>query len=301
MVQACLDRLTPCDKLLREEVTRLEELRAREMRRTIIPSRIIPFPAIPAGANWSDDIEIQVLGGAAARSGHYVVDLAGEVSTIALGAGSAVLVTSDTLDPVAKKGQWVLLGANLGDNEPGALAAVTTSEGRFLRRVWPERERWILQSVNPVHPIASLSVPKLNASARKIIGVLYEPETAIPSTGSAEWCPHGRNILNELTSVNAIRVLGDSLAPIALTGQKVLVDQPLVNFMSISRGSLAVVETTAADIGLVIKRVFPNGDTCTLLSPNPVDAIAPMVVPIGEITRIWPLRGVLFEAPETTI
>ncbi len=211
MVQACLDRLTACDKLLREEVTRLEDLRAREMRRTIIPSRIIPFPTIPAGADWSDNIEIQVLGGAAARSGHYVVDLAEEVSIIALGAGSAVLVTSDTLEPVAKKGQWVLLGSNLGDNEPGALAAVTTSEGRFLRRIWPERERWILQSVNPVHPIASLSVPKLNASARKVIGVLYEPETVIPSTGSAEWCPYSRDILNELTSVNAIRVLGDSL------------------------------------------------------------------------------------------
>ncbi len=300
MVESCLDRLTACDRLLREEITRLEDLRAREMRRTVIPSRILPFPTIPATASWSDEVEINVLGGAAARSGHYVVDLAGGMTTIALSGGSAVLVTCDALDPVAKKGQWILLGGDLTDQDHGALAAVATSEGRFLRRVWPDRERWILQSVNPVDPVASLSVPKMSASAKRVIGVIYKPETFLASTSSDEWCPHGRGVLSELRSSNAIHVLGDSLAPIALTGQKVLVDQPLTHVADVPKGALAVVETTSGDVGLVIKRVFLDGNNCVLLSPNPVDAIAPIIVPTEEITRIWPLRGVLFEAQENT-
>ena len=90
------------------------------------------------------------------------------------------------------------------------------------------------------------------------------------------------------------------LAPIALAGQKVLVDQPLTDVADVPKGALAVVETTSEDVGLVIKRVFLDGNNCVLLSPNPVDAIAPIIVSTDEITRIWPLRGVLFEAQDNT-
>ncbi len=300
MVQDCLTRLDACDTILRREIEELEENRLREMRSTPIPSRIIPFPSIPESASWNQDINITVMGGAAARSGHYVVDLAGEATTVALSSGSALLVTSDTLDPIAKKGQWVIVGDDLTDREPGALAAVNTPQGRYLRRVWPDREHWILQSVNPIAPIPSLSVPKISANAKRIVGVIYKHEPPPSTAGTNEWLAHGRGITRELTSAQAINVIGDSLTPIALRGQRVLIDQPLSDLSSVSDGILAVVETEAAQVGLVIKRIFFKGDQAVLLSPNPVDAIAPLLIPKSQITRVWPLRGVLFEAHESS-
>jgi hypothetical protein len=81
MVIACHERLLACDRVLRDEISRLEEQRARAMRSTVIHSNILPFPSIPPAASWNEEVEIEILGGAAARSGHYVVDLAEEQAT----------------------------------------------------------------------------------------------------------------------------------------------------------------------------------------------------------------------------
>jgi energy-coupling factor transporter ATP-binding protein EcfA2 len=299
MNTACLEKLVLCDGFLRKEVDRLEELRTREMRRTVIPSRIIPFPKLPETSHWNAELSLKVVGRAAAKSGHYVVDLSDEMPEVELDAGSSVLVATDALEPVAKRGQWILLGPEIGDKDSGALAALVSPEGRYLRRIWPDRERWILQSINPVAAIPSISVEKIESCARKVIGVLYEPETFMTSANPGEWSPHGRDVSTEIASASAIQVVGHSLAPIALSGQKILVDRPITDFRQIKNGALVVVETDESDIGIVIKRIFTYPDTFVLVSPNPVDSIPPIIISKTSIKRAWNLRGVLFEAQES--
>jgi hypothetical protein len=46
----------------------------------------------------------------------------------------------------------------------------------------------------------------------------------------------------------------------------------------------------------VIKRVFRRNGEWVLVSPNPVEPHAALVVRLTSITAAWPLRGVLFES-----
>ena len=93
----------------------------------------------------------------------------------------------------------------------------------------------------------------------------------------------------------AIKVVGDSLAPIARDRQKVLVDESLSNVTACPNGDLAVVEFSDNGVGNVIKQVFRNSPQWAFVSPNPVDRLPPIIVPPTDIRGIWPLRGVLFD------
>jgi len=299
MVEDCLIKLKQCDKLLKSEIERLEGERQREMQQRVVSSAIIPFPNLPAQTSWQDGKTITLMGSAAARSGHYVIELEGDsFKTITIEAGSAVLATSDSLDPVIKKGQWVLLGRDIESRDAGALAAIDTKNGKYLRRIWSERDRWILQSINPIARTPSISVSKIDAPVRRIVGVLYEPEKFVKEKNSDEWCPFEIDIGAILDSLYAVEVQGQSLAPLAFSGQNVLVGKPLVDPRGVEEGALVVIETSDPQVGIVIKRIFKGQDKYLLLSPNPVDAISPLEIRAESITQIRYLRGVLFEASE---
>lgn len=303
MSKTCLSRLRDLNGALNSELERLERLRRHEQRRRVIPASLVPFRGVPECATWSAPIEIAELGRAAARPNGLVVDVVEEPRSVLIPPGSGALVACDVLEPIALRGQWLILAPDEVPPQDGDLiVAVDTTGRRLLRRAWSEGEDWLLESVNPIRPVASILAPKREAAIRKVIGVLFEP-AAIPSGSSGpilmEWQPRNDFPVQALRGLRAVTVEGDSLAPIALAGQEALVAaREDIRVSKIDEGALAVVETDDESIGNVIKRVFLRSDHWVLTSPNPVQRYSPDVVSVDRITAVWPLRGVLFETLE---
>ncbi|MEW6250863.1 MAG: AAA family ATPase [Planctomycetota bacterium] len=301
VIQQCLDVLRTCDTTFHEELKRLERLRTHELRRASIPASATPFRGALPGASWTRPITLRLLGRAAARPDSLTIIAEEETSLSALLPGCAVLVAADTLDPVARPGQWVLLAEEDSPVADGDLAAISTDNaGRLLRRIWSEGEEWVLQAVNPVRPIPSVTLRKLDTAVRKIVGVLYEPlrQPRPPQAGAPdEWQPRADFDPSALGRLRTIVVEGHSLDPIARRGQKVLVgERELPGSLTMTRGGLAVIEILDEAVGTVIKRVFPGRDRWVLVSPNPTEPHEPIVLPAAQIRAVWPLRGVLFES-----
>ncbi len=302
MVEDCLSCLTE-STIVAKELTRLDSLRIRSLRSSVIEANLIPFGKLDSQVTWSNALDLPLIGATAAKSKPWRVELSTIGEHIRFGAGAAVQVAGDSLEPVARFGQWVLLAEEGVPLNDGDLVAVRDEgDGRYLRRLWSDERQWILQSINPVCPVPSLVVPKRLIGIRKIVGVIYSPlGVAQPKIrDSAEWLPcSSLNAANALRLCQAIDVVGDSLDPIARDGQKVLVDQPLEIPSSCHEGELAVVDFTDETMGSVVKRVFPGKDRWILVSPNPVDRLIPMIVPPKTIRAVWVVRGVLFEATPT--
>jgi len=301
MAKNCLKELLNREGAVRKELNHLEELRVHSLRGLAVPAALIRFESESLRASWSEAFSLRTVGRAAARMGPWTVDLSEDSTQVLVPPGSAVLVASDSLDPVAKSGQWVLLEAEDVEPNDGDLVAARDSDGnRYLRRVWSDGERWVLHAINPVRPTACIISPKRETAVRRITGVVYHP-LATPSFAArndriAEWEPSEVLRCETIQNCSAVDVEGDSLTPIARQGQKVLVREgrPPCDLV-IPSGSLAVVETLDDNIGNVIKRVFPDQDNWILASCNPVDTVSPLNIPTAQISRVWPIYGVLFE------
>jgi hypothetical protein len=301
MAEDCLAELLKCQATVDNELERLESERRRSLRGTMIPASIIQFASLPEEVTWDAGIGVRLIGAAAARSAPWAVDVSDEGERLNLLPGAGVLVSSDTLDPVARNGQWVLLAPEEVLPKDGDLVALNDAEGnRYLRRIWSDAENWVLQSVNPIHPVQSVLVAKQAAAARKVVGVVYEPFVSVsPSSGKiVEWLPHTKLDPTKFEKCHAIQVEGDSLRPVAWPGQKVLVDEKYGALTEVRAGTLAVVETSSEAVGNVVKRVFPQSDGCILVSPNPVDTIAPDVLSTADINSIRRVCGVRFETAD---
>ena len=290
---------------MKPEIIRLERQRAHKLRHRPIQTAVVKSPDIPTPANWNQPLALTHLGRAAAKGDGVIIDNAEESINFEIDHLSPVLVTDDTLDPVAKKGQWVLLFPDDEFISDGCLAAVLTSDGKhLLRRVWPDGDDWLLESINPVKRIAVKTALIGTTTIRKIAGVVFEPRQKISdemTAGGAEWQESDILTPNDVSKFNTITVEGDSLEPIAWKGQSVLIGEATTVLESkIHRGSLAVLETKDSNVGDVIKRIFPSDDKWILVSPNPVDPHDPMNVSCSDIKRVYPFRGVIFDNFENT-
>ncbi len=93
----------------------------------------------------------------------------------------AIAGEGDSLDPIARRGQWVLVGDRVADSSrlaDGALAAVVMSDesvGNVLKKVFKAEAALMLVSPNAVDDIPPTKVP-LNAveSLLPFAGVLFE-------------------------------------------------------------------------------------------------------------------------------
>jgi phage repressor protein C with HTH and peptisase S24 domain len=68
-----------------------------------------------------------------------------------------IVVEGDSMEPIARKGQKVLVKdgqtPNVCDIESGGLAVIETDDkdiGNEIKRVYPDKDNWILVSVNPL-------------------------------------------------------------------------------------------------------------------------------------------------------
>lgn len=304
MAEVCHKVLLDLTKTLAAEFARLGRLREQFLAANSIEASIVPFPRLDTKVTWAGPIELSLIGAAAAKSGPWTVELHQESGRLVFAAGGAVQVCGDSIAPIAYPAHWALL-AQEGEtiNDEDLVAAQDENGTTYLRRVWSNGREWTLQSVNPVRP-HSVSVPKRTTGMRKIIGVLYTPVgKASPTAGRiAEWLKcSSLDAEREIKACGTIDVCGDSFDPIARNGQKVLVDEPLADLARCTPGELAVLDIKGPKLGCVIKRVFPRDDEWVLISPNPVDRIAPIVVSRKDIRTAWIIRGVLFETAERSL
>lgn len=302
MVGDCLAALLGGQRIFEREVKRLDKEYNRSREVTAIPTSIEPFPALSDNTNWKTQT-LMCAGSAAAKGEAWVIEDSDDPASTVLGTGGAVLVAADSLDPIARLGQWVLLAPEEEGFNNGDLVAANCSDGdRLLRRIWSHDEKWTLQAVNPVQPIPDFSAAKTDSAVRRIIGVLYEPfqPTASPNSKKVhEWCRHDDFPSDPFKDLAAIAVEGMSLDPIARAGQKVLLNKVAVESLKdLHNGDLAVVDSADSRIGRVIKRVYKHGQTCLLISPNPVAPHQPEILTEEQLNaaKFNLVRGVLFES-----
>lgn len=302
MVEDCLRKLKkPINTVFISEIARLKRKKAQELQGKIIKISTVPFSDIPQSSISEQSLVLPVLGRAAARPDSWVIDTSEEVTSTTLLAYTSAFVSSNTLNPVVRYGQCVLLAHE--DNQPGDddLVAVVSGNGnRYLRRItWLDEDSLVLQSIHPLKRIPTIHVSKAECAMRKVIGVIYEPPTRPTMSSSSktlEWYPYNNLKPEMIKNLKTIIVEGDSLDPIARKGQKVLVAKPQSpQSTTLEPGGLAALEIDDGDVGNVIKRIYRQGENWMLLSPNQVEPHTPDLIPVNKIKQVWPLRGVLFE------
>jgi hypothetical protein len=305
MIQDCYKTLKNCERIIEREIERLESLRLHSLRVSSIPSGLIRFEKLLNETSWQDSINFNEFGRAAAKGEFREIDSSDNFGVDQIDMGDAILISSETLDPVGKMGQWALLAPEDGNFNDGDLVAACCANSsdkendRFLRRIWSNGDSWVLQSINPIEPINDIVVPKTHSAPRKIIGILYEPFQAPYSHSRiavSEWLTHTKFKPSELHNLKTISVEGKSLDPIARDGQKVLVKEKPSN--TFRNGDLVVLKTSINGIGDVIKRIYQKDDTIILISSNPVDSHPPLLLTKEQLmsSDFWKVQGVLFES-----
>lgn len=301
MVEDSLRKIKKIDNYFKSELKHLKRLRSRRQRGSIIQISAPEFQRITGTPISQKPLVLPVLGRAAARLDSWVLDTSEEVTSTKLLAHTSAFISSNTLNPVVRYGQCVLLAHEDNQPEDDDLVAIVSSDGnRYLRRItWSDEDSLVLQSIHPLKRIPTIHMSKAECAMRKVIGVIYEPPTR-PSLDSSsktfEWYPYNDLKKEMITSLKTIIVEGNSLDPIARKGQKVLVSEPRSpQTTTLEPGGLAALEIDDGDVGNVIKRIYRQGENWMLLSPNQVEPHTPDLIPVTKIKQVWPLRGVLFE------
>ncbi len=201
----------------------------------------------------------------------------------------------DSIAPIALPGQTLLLDTSDEPAREGDLVAVKTPSGkRFLRRFWRKEDQSVyLESVNLTCLYEPVVLESGESKLARVIGVLFTSES-FGGGGSPgdEWIDPGKQPSTGLTNLLAVRVNGNSMAPLALDQQLVLVEEPQ-SPLSISDGELV-----CADIeneGTVLKRLFKKNGECHLGSINQTDVYPPIIVSMDMLRKAWVVKGVLFE------
>jgi len=299
MVKTCLDLIKSHVKSnFESEMSRLKALRKRKMGGRIIKITLSNTTTF----TFNDSLQIKHIGRAAARPESWVVDEAGQETNEVIHNFACVHLTGNTLDPVARCGQCILLSDSDDIPVDGDLVVGESSEKKkYLRRISFDDENALLYSINPLKITAPVQVDRKTLSLHRVVGVLYDPcrhcnaEILIGN----EWHPCENIDPSYFENKKMISVEGDSIEPIARKGQKVLVEEGMrPQDCTIESGGLAVIETDDESVGNEIKRVYPKENNWILVSANPLEPYTPDIIPIEKIKKVWPLKGVIFEVAE---
>ena len=282
---------------LQEDMIKLKNWHDNFLKRQKGAKEEIHYKPTQGGKDLPKPLIVQLVGRAAAQSDGRCIDLEESNSvSIKLIAERAVLVTGDTLDPVVRPGQYVLLAPEENGFNNGDLVAVDAENQKLLRRIWrQDNNNILLESINPIKTTFARKIDQEKIHIWKATGVLYEPRGNEYTFGVNEWDFDSINILRNINKMNAIIVEGNSIDPIARKGQYVLINES-ISLDCAKDGMLAIIETI--ENGRVIKRInLQEGDESIILtSTNLIDPHEPISIDTERVKSIYPLVGVLFEA-----
>jgi len=299
IVKTCLDLIRKYVKSnFESELSRLKALRRRKIGGRIIKITLSNMTTF----TFNDSLQIKHIGRVAARPESWVIDVVEQETNFVIQHFGCVHVTGNTFDPVARCGQCVLLADSDDMPVDGDLVVGESSEQeKYLRRISFNDNSAFLYSINPLKIMAPLQVDRRTLSLHRVIGVLYDPckHCNAEILNGNEWHPCKNIDPSYFENKKMITVEGDSIEPIARKGQKVLVENGMSpQDCTIESGGLAVIETDEESVGNEIKRVYPKKDNWILVSANPLEPYTPDIIPIKNIKKVWPLKGVIFEITE---
>lgn len=284
--------LVKCQKAVRHEIDSFRALHCHSLLGRAIPGPTINTISIKSMFKAA---EVPVVAQAAAARDGMAISFQ-ESSLAHIAEGPVALVKLDTLQPIARVGQYILLDPEERDPCDGDLVIAETESGdRYTRRFWRKGDAIHLEAQNATPPNYAPVV--LNCGTcwmRRIIGVAFEPCRDInPGAVAAEWVPPNGYSIDLLSDAVGVRVKGTSLEPIAWDDQFALV-RKCGNIAVVKPNTLACVDI--AEEGAVIKRCYPGTDEWLLCSVNVNEPQEPMRVKPSSILNVYPLIGVLFEA-----
>ena len=260
-------------------------------------------------------IPLKVLGRASALTDGRVADGMVQMDqfeengsrSVILGNHSAFRLAANTLEPVARPGEIVLVD-NRKDPTPRSLV-VAISEDRLLARRFEIADNHgdvavlTAQSINPRHIEPPVIAHRSSFELRKIVGVLYDSLVRPPASGEEVVDLGGEAAIKRFVrrSLGLVEVDGQSAEPYALDGQHLIVADPINpenEALEPYDGHLVIAGDS--DGNHYFKRLRTVADRVVLESLDSGGVYPPVVLlpPNGgspSLKRVWPVLGVLFE------
>lgn len=263
-------------------------------------------------------IPLRVLGKAAAlsdgRTADGCIDMDMYAATIqkkiTLAQHSAYRLTAETLEPVARPGDMLLV-KEAGEPSLKSLV-VALSEDRVLARRFDVAENHseiavlTAQAINPRKIAPPVIAHKSTLTLHKIIGVLYEDAAwRAPDDSGMEVCEcSGEAVLSGLLTdaLGLVEVMGQSAEPHALNGQYLIVEKQLSGVESLKMLDGKPVIASDSDNHRYFKRLRVGKDRVVLESMDSGGDYAPVILELPGnssncLELVWPVAGVLFELP----
>ena len=290
-VEDALDVLKKCRKEVEREIERFKRLYSHQQAGQGLLPRAIP--KVLSLKSDPLDGSLQIVAAAAAASGGAGID-ATESTEIRLDGCQLALIKEDVLDPIARRGQYVLLDAHENSPSDEDLVLVETEEGkRYARRFWNSEKGPYLEGVNQTSCFPPVQIKPGLYKVRRIVGVLFDGPGAKVSGGSdEEWSPASVDAATIISKLKGVRVRKTSMEPLARDGQVVLIHQEDAR-AELRAGDLACVN--AEDVDNLIKRCYPGKERWILCPVNPTIVEDPICVDTDKLRQAYPLAGVLFE------
>ncbi|MEM1237109.1 MAG: S24 family peptidase, partial [Pseudomonadota bacterium] len=223
---------------------------------------------------------------------------------------SAFILTKPNLTPVVEPGD-LLIVRNFGEPKPRNLVVAAYGDALLARRLNDAEgmtELAILtgQARNPYELPDAVTAPKHRLESRKIIGTLFTGFSSFTTENpkdEVKLIEDGSVLSTFLSGTLLLEVSGQSMEPIALDGQKLIVSAVQCDPASVSGldGRLIIAATDAG--GAYFKRLRMKGELAILEAVNSNYGSETELVSLeprsgfDHLTQLYAVRGVLFEDP----
>jgi hypothetical protein len=278
-----------------------------------------PVIALPEGHKAKvAQIPLQVLGRAAALSNGKTADGCVDMDMYATSAHkkiklaqhSAYRLTAETLEPVARPGDMLLI-KDAGEPSLKSLV-VALSEDRVLARRFEVAENHsevavlTAQAINPRKIAPPIVAHRSTLTLHKIVGVLYEDSVwSAQGNSDMELCEcSGEAVLSGLVAdaLGLVEVMGQSAEPHALDGQYLIIEKQLSGAEAVKKLDGKPVIASDTDDHRYFKRLRVGKDRVVLESMDSGGDYPPVILEMpGKgsncLEQVWPVVGVLFELP----
>lgn len=261
-------------------------------------------------------LRFQMLGRAAALTGGLAADgrvdldlSATRPSPLVLGRHLAFRLGAPTLEPVARKGD-ILLVREKGEPSPKSLV-VARSEDRVVARRFEIADNHsdiavlTAHAINPRQIARPIVVKKHTLQLHKIIGVLFDHTPNLIGVEEEVCDCGGESVLHRyVTEVKGlVEVVGQSAEPIALDGQMLMIGASVAPDDALARFEGRPVIAGDGDDNRYFKRLRRGEANTVVLESLEISGDFPPVVltyrtgQTTDLKDVWPVHGVLFEQP----
>ncbi|WGM40184.1 AAA family ATPase [Caulobacter sp. NIBR1757] len=275
-----------------------------------------PQPSCELPNGYTDKIRslrLKIVGRAAAFSGSSAADgrmdltLEAAGDTIVLGKHWAFRLNAPTLEPVARKGD-VLLVRELGAPSSRSLVVARVEDRIVARRLEISENHsdvavLTAQSVNPQQIAPPLVVKQSTLDLHKVVGVIFDSARRITQGDDEISDCGGESAIHHITAAihGLVEVSGQSAEPIALDGQLLLVGAPLAPADALSQLDGHPVIAGDGNENRYFKRLRHMDNDVVVLESLEISGDFPPIVlshnknATTDLAQVWPVLGVLFE------